>query len=130
MSTYQWVLYLHISCAIFSISFFSLRAYWMLSGNALLEHRISRTLPHIIDSILLLAAISLTFFIQQFPVQNDWLSIKVLALLVYIVLGSVAIKRGKTMKQRVIALLFAWLTFAFIASVAYYHHPLGFLLLL
>ena len=125
MNSYELVLAIHIACAILSITFFSIRGYWMLSQNRLLQHPMARTLPHIIDTVLLSAAIYLTFIIQQFPGQSDWLSIKVVALVFYILSGTVALKRGKTMKVRVAALIFAWFTFAFIVSVAIFHHPAG-----
>ncbi|MFT7688611.1 MAG: putative membrane protein SirB2 [Candidatus Azotimanducaceae bacterium] len=125
MNTYESVLAIHIVCAIFSITIFTIRAYWMLGQNILLQHPITRILPHIIDTALLSAAIVLTIIIQQFPGQSDWLSVKVVALVIYILFGTIALKRGKTMKVRVTALIFAWLTFAFIVSVAIFHHPAG-----
>jgi len=125
MNTYEWMLAVHVACATLSISFFSIRAYWMLSRNTRLQHPMVRILPHIIDTILLIAAIILTFIIQQFPGQSDWLSIKVGALILYILFGTIALKKGKTMRIRIIALILAWSTFAFIVSVAIYHHPAG-----
>lgn len=102
----------------------------MLSENKLLDHKLTRILPHIIDTILLGAAIFLTVLIQQFPGQSAWLSVKVIALVCYIGFGTMALKRGKTMRQRVLALILAWITFAFIVSVAIYHHPAGIFILI
>jgi uncharacterized membrane protein SirB2 len=49
----------------------------------------------------------------------------VLALIVYIVLGSIAIRRGRTQTIRVAALLGALAVFGFIYTVARTHEPLG-----
>ncbi|MBL4682608.1 MAG: SirB2 family protein [Pseudomonadales bacterium] len=125
MNTYQTVLVVHLTSVVLSICLFTLRGFWMLTANDLLNHKITRTLPHVIDTILLGAAIFLTILIQHYPGQSHWLSVKVIALLFYIGFGTIALKRGKTMKQRILALILAWLTFAFIVSVAVYHHPAG-----
>jgi len=62
----------------------------MLTANDLLNHKITRTLPHVIDTILLGAAIFLTILIQHYPGQSHWLSVKVIALLFYIGFGTIA----------------------------------------
>ncbi len=84
-----------------------------------------RIATQIVDSILLAAAIALTAIIQQYPFVNGWLTVKVLLLVVYIVLGSIALKRGQTAIIRLAAWVAALAVFAFIASVALAHNPLG-----
>lgn len=122
---YEPLLYTHVTCAIASISFFCIRAVWMMIDSPLLEHRLVRVLPHIVDTVLLLSAVALTFQINHFPFLNSWLTVKFFALVAYIVLGTVALKRGKTKRHRTVAFVMAVLVFGFIVSVAYYHHPLG-----
>jgi len=97
----------------------------MLNDNNLFQHKLIRVFPHIVDTILLAAAISLTIMIQQYPFVNHWLTIKVVFLVIYIMLGVIALRLGKTKQQRTLALVLAGLCFAFIASVAHYHHPAG-----
>ena len=99
----------------------------MLSGNALLQAKFTRVAPHVIDTVMLLAAVALTSLINQYPLTSSWLMVKVLALVVYILLGVIALKRGKTRAQRIIAFALALLTFAFIISVGLLRQPLGFL---
>ncbi len=99
-----------------------------MNESNLLQLRVVRFLPHIIDTVLLLAAIALTIFISQFPLVTHWLTVKLVALIIYICLGMVALRLGKTKTQRVIAFFLALTVFGFIVSVAYYHHPLGILL--
>ena len=85
----------HIAFAIISISFFLMRAWWAYRRSPLMQQRWVKTLPHINDTLLLGCAIYLMITIQQYPFVHGWLTAKVLALLVYIGFGMVAIKRGK-----------------------------------
>lgn len=81
-----------------------------------------------IDTVLLLSAIALAALLGQYPFVHAWLTVKVLLLVVYIVLGVFALKRGRTRAIRLVCLLAALAVYAFIISVARTHHPLGFLL--
>jgi uncharacterized membrane protein SirB2 len=109
----------HIACAMLSISGFALRGWWMLTGNALLQTRLARVLPHLVDTLLLGSAIWMVVLWQVNPFQLDWLSAKIIALLVYIGLGMVALRFGKTRRIRVGAYVLALATATYIVSVAY-----------
>ena len=69
------------------------------------------------------SAIWLVMWSRQYPLAADWLTAKVLALLLYIVLGSVALKRGRTAKTRKFAFAGALMSFAYIVLVAVTRHP-------
>jgi len=127
MVIYKFALVIHITCVVLSGLFFMLRGFWMFSGSHLLQAKFTRVAPHIIDTALLLAAVVLTLQINQYPLMSDWLTVKLVAFALYIGLGTIALKRGKTRNQRIIAFALALLTFAFIISVALLHHPLGLL---
>jgi uncharacterized membrane protein SirB2 len=118
---------LHVLFVLLSIGGFLLRGAWMLSGSALLEHRVTRTLPHVIDSLLLITAIALAVMIAQYPFVAGWITAKVLGLVAYIVLGVIALRRGPTLAIRLAALLAAVATYAWIVSVAITKSPSGFL---
>ena len=124
-SIYPYVFYLHVACATLSLLYFTIRGYWMLAENPVLAARVNRIAPHIIDTVLLGSAVTLTLLIQQYPLINQWLTVKLFALLLYIIFGSVALKRGKTKAQRTAAFAAAICSFLFIVSVAHYHHPMG-----
>lgn len=121
---YQLLKHIHVSAVVLSGAFFLLRYFWMLLSPRLLEQRWVRILPHCIDTVLLLSAIGLAVTLQQYPVSHAWLSAKVLALLAYIVLGSVALKRGKTRRTRALAGIAALLSFAYIVATAFSHRVL------
>ncbi len=126
MTLFDGLKIIHVSCAVLSIGGFSLRGYWMLSGNALLDKRIAKTLPHIIDTLLLASAIGMLFIWQTSPFEFTWLGAKVLALLAYIGLGMVALRFGRTRQVRILAWTSALVVAAYIVSVALNKSALGF----
>ncbi|MCG8312317.1 MAG: SirB2 family protein [Pseudomonadales bacterium] len=115
----------HMMFAFLSGIFFLIRGTWMLVDSPLLTQRWVKIAPHIIDTLLLACAIGLMFQISQYPFVHGWLTAKVVALVLYIVLGTIALKRGKTKKIRIIAFGFAVLSYLYMVSVAFNHHPLG-----
>ncbi len=124
---YLFVKHLHITCVAVSGGFFALRGLWMLRAPHMLQRRWVKTLPHFVDTVLLGSAIYLAYVSTQYPFVFPWVSAKVMALLVYIVLGSVALKRGRTLAVRTGALLAALLVYAYIVTVALNKNPLPFL---
>jgi uncharacterized membrane protein SirB2 len=115
---YIGIKHLHMACAALSISLFLLRGAWMLQGSSMLTRRWVKVLPHLVDTILLGSAITLALISHQYPFAQPWLGAKVVALLLYIVLGTIALKRGRTRRARAFAFAGAVLTFAYIVSVA------------
>lgn len=118
LPSYVGIKHLHMTCAALSGSLFLLRGIWMLRSSAMLTRRWVRILPHVIDTALLASALTLAVWSGQYPFRQDWLTAKLLALILYIVLGTVALKRGKTPAIRAVALVAALLVFAYIVSVA------------
>ncbi|MDX5445256.1 MAG: SirB2 family protein [Zoogloeaceae bacterium] len=124
---YYGIKHLHMLLAVVSILGFLLRGVWMMSGSALLEKRLVRVLPHVVDTLLLLSAIALAVMIAQYPFVAGWVTAKVLGLVVYIALGMIALRRGRTKGIRIAAFFAAIVVFAWIASVAVSKNPAGFL---
>jgi len=119
----------HVACAILSISGFALRGILMLADSRLLAARFARVAPHVVDTVLLASALWLSALIGQYPFVQGWLTAKVLALIAYIVLGTVALKRARGKAARAIAFALALGAAAYIVSVALTRDPLGFLAL-
>jgi uncharacterized membrane protein SirB2 len=84
-----------------------------------------RYLSYSIDTVLLTAALMLATILHQFPFAQGWLTAKVLLLVCYVVLGSFALKRGRTRAVRALCWVAALLVYIFIISIARAHHPLG-----
>ncbi len=110
--------HLHITFAALSGGFFLLRGLWMLLDSPLLQRRWVKVVPHVVDTLLLTSALVLVFWSGQYPFVQAWLTAKVLALVAYIVLGTIALKRGRTRGVRTFALLAALAVFAYIVAVA------------
>ena len=115
---YLTVKFIHVSTAILTISGFTLRGIWMLSGSPLLEMRVVRILPHVIDTVFLLTGIWLVWLLRLPVLDQPWLIAKLIALVAYVGLGMIALRRGRTMKTRATALVLALATFAYISGVA------------
>ena len=98
----------------------------MMQGSAALKQRWAKIAPHIVDTMLLTSAIALAVKIDQDPIHDAWLSAKVLGLLLYIGLGMMALRFGKTRRARVSAWIAAQLVFLYIVLVAVTKNPMLF----
>lgn len=123
MDYYLLIKHIHVGSVAISFLGFLLRGVWMLQDSPLLQARPSRILPHVVDTLLLLSAIWLTVAIHQYPFVHAWLTAKVLGLIGYIFLGTVALKRGATREIRLAAWIGAMLVFCYIVLVALSKDP-------
>ncbi|SOD42454.1 SirB2 family protein [Nitrosovibrio sp. Nv4] len=114
---------IHVTSVIISYLLFSLRSAWKMQGSAALQRRWIKVTPHVVDTVLLMSAIALAIRIQQDPLHDSWLGAKVVGLLVYIGLGMMALKFGKTRKTRISAWVAAQLVFLYIVLVAVTKNP-------
>jgi len=126
---YPQIKFMHVSCVILSGSLFALRGLMMLAGSRFTNHAALRYLSYAIDTTLLTAAVMLVTMLHQYPFVQAWLTVKVLLLAVYIVLGVFALRRGRTRRVRAICYVAALAVFATIIGVALAHDPLGWLAL-
>ena len=124
-TAYLLVKSVHVSCAALSIAGFATRGALMLRGSALLETRLARIAPHVVDTLLLLSAVWLAWALGVAPFVHGWVTAKIVALLAYIVLGSLALRRGRTKTVRGAAFAAALAVAAYIVSVALTHDPRG-----
>lgn len=113
----------HVTSVVLSYSLFFVRGIWMLRDSPSLQQRWVRVAPHTVDTVLLTSAIALAWQLGYSPLNQPWLAAKIVALLSYIVIGSVAIKRGRTKRVRLIAWLSAQAIFIYIVCVAMTHDP-------
>jgi uncharacterized membrane protein SirB2 len=124
---YLLLKHFHMTCAALSGSFFLVRGTWMLVGSPLLQRGWVKTLPHLIDSLLLASALWLAMWSHQYPGPQPWLTAKLVALVAYILLGSVALKYGRTKAARALAYAGALAIFGYIVTVAVTKNALFFL---
>lgn len=122
MEAYLVAKHIHVASVVLSIAGFAARGALMLRGSPLLQARFVRIAPHVVDTVLLASALWLAWMLRQYPFVHGWLTAKVLGLLVYIVLGSIALRRGRTRTTRAAAFAGALLTAAYVVAVALTKH--------
>lgn len=125
MTGFMWLKMLHVSCAILSIGGFALRGYWAITDHPLRRQRLTRVLPHLVDTLLLASALGMLWMWRLSPFALPWLSAKIIALLLYIALGVVLMRFARTTGQRLLAYLGALLVALYIVAVALSHSVLG-----
>jgi uncharacterized membrane protein SirB2 len=115
----------HVLLVCCSGALFATRGLAAIAGRPWANHAALRRLSYTIDTGLLAGALMLVAILHQYPFVQPWLTTKVLLLVVYIVLGTYALRRARTRAVRLAAYVAALLVFLFIASVAWQHDPRG-----
>ena len=118
---------IHIACVLLSGALFCVRGGLRIANVAAANHRLLRLASYGIDTALLAAAVLLTLILQQYPFREAWLTTKVLLLVLYIGLGSVALRRARGRRASGLAFSAALLTYAWIIGVAVTREPAGWL---
>lgn len=116
--SYLAIKHVHITFAALSIILFFVRGLWMLADSSLSQRRWVKVVPHMVDTVLLVSALTMVVWSAQYPFVQNWLTAKVVALIAYILLGTIALKRGKTKTIRTGAFILALLVFGYIMKVA------------
>jgi uncharacterized membrane protein SirB2 len=122
--SYLALKHLHVTCVVLSGLGFALRGWWMLNDSPLLKARLTRVVPHVVDTLLLGSALLMAWQSSQYPFAQGWLTAKFFGLLAYILCGTMALKRARTMGGRVVFLVLALLAYAYIVGVALTRNPL------
>ncbi|MEM1173396.1 MAG: SirB2 family protein [Pseudomonadota bacterium] len=115
---YLTLKHLHIALVVITASGFLLRAWWSVTDSSLRDHRLVRVLPHVIDTLLLSSGIGLLWLASFSMAQQPWLWWKLLGLVAYVVIGSVAIRYGRRRRTRLLAAVIAAGVFAYMLGAA------------
>ena len=124
---YLQIKLVHIAAVLASGGLFALRGALVLAGVRWAMAAPLRYLSYTIDTVLLTAALMLLTALKLNPFVVPWLSVKLALLVLYVVLGSLALKRARSRRARALYYAAALATFAFMYFVARAHHPLGIL---
>jgi uncharacterized membrane protein SirB2 len=124
------VKYVHVLSVALSVTGFFLRGLLMMRESPLLNARWMKVLPHVNDTVLLIAALSLAAMSGQYPFVADWVTAKVFGVIAYIILGALALRDASTRTMRIACWLASLVVFGWIVSVALTRQPLGFLAVL
>ncbi len=109
---------IHVGTVYITFGLFLVRGIWMLLDSPRLQDRWVRIVPHLNDTLLLTAAIAMLIVGGLNPLDNPWIIAKILGLLLYIFLGTMALKRGKTKGQRILYFIAALATIGWLIAVA------------
>lgn len=118
MPSYSLLKHAHMGFAYLSILLFTVRGGLMLADSPWLAAKPLRILPHVVDTLLLVLGITLAVLAHFLPTQQDWLMAKIVLLFVYIGLGTVALKRGRSKTVRTTAFVAALATVLWIVLIA------------
>ena len=124
---YFFLKYSHLALALASILGFATRAYWMATSSPRLSARLTRVLPHIVDTVFLASGIALVMHLELPVMRSPWLLAKFVALVAYIALGAIALRRGPTLQVRLVAAVGAIAAFAYIVGTALTKSPASWL---
>jgi uncharacterized membrane protein SirB2 len=109
----------HVTTVAASGLMFFVRGLWMLGRSPMLERRWVRVVPHVNDTVLLVAGAWMAVLLRQLPGVSPWLGAKIVALAIYVALGTVALRR-----RRAGAWVAALAVFFYIVAVALTHDAL------
>ncbi len=122
LESYVPILILHMTAAVLSPVLFSLRVWRRLRDLDPAQGWL-RVTPHVVDTLLLAAGVALALIIGEYPFVNGWLTAKLLALIAYIGVGHVAVRRARTRGGRVGAWLAGLALILYIFAVAVSRDP-------
>ncbi|EGH4697590.1 SirB family protein [Salmonella enterica] len=126
--TIAMLLTLHLICVALSVSLFVARYWWRYCGHALAAARWTRIVPPVIDTLLLLSGIGLIVktHILPFTELGSWLTEKLFGVIIYIVLGFIALdyRQARSQQTRFIAFPLALVVLYIIIKLATTKIPL------
>ncbi len=114
---------IHVAAVGLSGAGFVARGLGRFAGARWVSSRAARTLPHLVDTVLLVSAVALAYSLRLSPATTPWLLAKVVGLVAYIGLGTVALRFGRTRTTRIAAWAAALLVFGYIVAVAVSKDP-------
>lgn len=124
---YPFIKWLHVATVIASGTLFALRGVAVQAGNRWALAAPVRYLSYVIDTVLLAAAVLLLGILPAAVYSNGWLAVKLSLLVVYIGLGTFALKRGRTQAVRLGCFVAAVSVYLAMFGIARSHDPLGLL---
>lgn len=100
--SYALIKNIHLAFAMLTTIGFCVRGVWMMTESSMLQKKLVKVLPHIVDTTLLISAVTLVVMSGQYPWVAAWVGMKIALLVAYIVLGTFALKRGKNKQIRTV----------------------------
>ncbi len=113
-SLYPAIKHIHLLFVALSVLFFMVRFALHLLQSPIMDKKLLKIAPHVIDTFLLLSGLTLCFLIKQYPFQDAWLTEKIGAVVAYIFLAAVALKANRPKLFKIFAAIgaLAWIVYA------------------
>ena len=122
---YPQIKSIHVWMVLLSGALFALRGAGVLLAARWPMAMPVRLASYAVDTTLLTAALMLLTMLPSSLFANGWLMVKITLLCIYIVFGTLALKRARSPRLRAIFYVLALLTYAWMLTIARSHHPLG-----
>lgn len=97
---YLFAKHLHLTVVVISIALFILRFIWLTRSSGMLQKKWVKIVPHVVDTLLLGSAIALCFILAFNPLEQTWLLHKIVAVIIYILVGFWTLKKAQTLLQK------------------------------
>lgn len=114
---------IHLAAVVLSVGGFTARGLWSFRNPHWRSRRWVRIVPHAVDTVLLLSGVAMAVVYRWSPLAQPWLMTKVILLVVYILLGMLALRWGASVRVRAAAWFLALATFGYIIAVAVTKDP-------
>lgn len=121
---YLLLKHLHITFVALAFITFFVRGILMFTNSALLNSKLFKIAPHIINTIMLISGIAVAVHLSMSPGDHSWLMAKIIGLVVYVGLGIAAFKVSSSLARKILWVE-ATIVFVYILSVAITKNPMG-----
>lgn len=117
---YDVVKHVHLTAIVLSVLLFLFRFFLNTKQSPILQKKWLKILPHIVDTLLLISAGTLCIMLKQYPFVDAWVTEKLLALVMYVFMVTLALKLGRSVFMRGIGLVGAlsWIVYAGMVAVS------------
>ncbi|MFT6991788.1 MAG: putative membrane protein SirB2 [Paraglaciecola sp.] len=117
---YEMVKHLHLTAIVLSVLLFLLRFVLNATQSPMLQHKWLKILPHVVDTFLVVSAAILCAMLKQYPFVDAWVTEKLLSLVMYVFMVTLALKLGRSSFMRGIGLVGAlsWIAYAGMVAVS------------
>lgn len=123
-SFYPVIKHFHFTSITISVLFFMIRFVLQWQQSPLMDKKIVKKAPYVVDAILLFSGLVLCIAIRQYPFIDSWVTEKLLAVGAYIFLTIIAMRTDKGRLFKIFAAVGAlsWVYYA--AKIAITKHAL------
>ena len=122
-SIYKSLMHAHVSFVVLSYVLFVFRG-WLAVSGVYRPGKMMSIFVHGVDALLLILGVSLAILLEINPLVTPWLLVKIIALVGYILIAAIWVRRGQSKKTRLLGWVISQVIFLYIVLVAITKNPL------